>query len=384
MNLYTRNLRWKYFLIFGAVLIGLGSLYYTNQLVKKLSHEEHKKVLMVGDATRLIQTIDANLPSNISNFLLRVLENNETVPVIVVDNDENILAMRNIDSVHVKNERNTARLIAKMKDENEPIEIDLGGNDKLFLYYRRSTILESLAVYPFIQLSVIILFIVIAYLAFSTSRKAEQNQVWLGLTKETAHQLGTPISSLMAWKELLKLKTADEQLTRELEKDIHRLEIITERFSKIGSKPVLKPENIKDVLNEVIDYLRTRSSDKISFVLKAPDEPVILPLNPALFEWVIENTCKNSMDAIEGKGSIIVDVTDHEKFVSIDITDTGKGIARNRQKTIFKPGYTTKERGWGLGLSLTKRIIEEYHKGKIFVASSEIGVGTTLRILLNR
>jgi signal transduction histidine kinase len=302
----------------------------------------------------------------------------------VLDNQHKIIMTRNLDSAKVQNPKYVAKRLAKMLEVSKPIEIDLGNDQKQYLYYDRSTILSNLTYYPFIQLSVIVLFIVVAYFAFSSSRKAEQNNVWVGLSKETAHQLGTPISSLMAWLEILKTKLEKDKFVTEFEKDVLRLEKITERFSKIGSKPKLINNNLNEVVKSAVEYLNSRSSNKISFKTSLPDDPVILPLNASLFEWVLENIIKNAIDAIDGKGIIKVDVTDNKKFIFIDITDNGKGISRHKQKTIFKPGFTTKERGWGLGLSLTKRIVEEYHGGKVFVAQSELEKGTTFRIILNR
>lgn len=381
MNIYQRKVRLKYLLFIFAVLIGVGSLWYTNQLVDDLAKEERKKVEMWAKATSLI--INSDLSDESLLFMVEIIQNNETVPVIVVDENDSIIQKRNIDSVKMSNPRYVARSLQKMKESSEPIEIDLG-TSKQYLYYDRSIILSKLSYYPFVQLGVIILFILVAYFAFSSSRKAEQNQVWVGLSKETAHQLGTPISSLLAWKEILKMNSPDEQMVNELEKDVTRLEKITERFSKIGSKPRLTDEDLNAVLESAINYLKTRSSNNIEFKLSTVEYPLIVPLNVSLFEWVVENVCKNAMDAIHGKGTISISVIDNQKFVFVDITDTGKGIPRSKHKTIFKPGYTTKERGWGLGLSLTKRIVEEYHGGKIFVASSEPGNGATFRIILNR
>ncbi|MCG8697487.1 MAG: HAMP domain-containing histidine kinase [Bacteroidales bacterium] len=382
MNIYSKKIRWKFLFFLGASLIGIASLYFTNLLVQKLAAEEHKKIESWAHATKIIVSEDT-ISNAMFEYLLRILENNETIPLIVLDGEDNIIQDRNIDSTRLANPRLCEKLIADFKKENDPIIIDLGFEVQ-YLYYTNSTILQQLTTYPYIQLGVIVLFIFVAYLAFSTSRKAEQNQVWLGLTKETAHQLGTPISSLLAWKEILKMKLNDEQISSELEKDINRLEKITDRFSKIGSKPILKEENLKDVVEEVINYLRPRSSGKIKFSINAPEQPVTVPLNASLFEWVIENICKNAMDAINGKGEITLTLSDYNKFIFLDIKDTGKGIPRGKQKTIFKPGYTTKERGWGLGLSLTKRIVEVYHQGRIFVTDSAVGKGTEFRIILNR
>jgi sensor histidine kinase YesM len=382
MNIYKRKIKFKYLLFIGAVLIGVGSLWYTNQLVEKLANEERKKVELWAKATNLLANYD--LSNESLSFMLEVIQNNETVPVILLNNSDSAILYRNIDSVKMLNPKYVAKRLEGMKKNSPPIEVNLGYKIKQFLYYDKSTILTKLTYYPFVQLTVILLFILVAYLAFSSTRKAEQNQVWVGLSKETAHQLGTPISSLMAWKEMLRLKSTDVQLVSELEKDVNRLEKITERFSKIGSKPKLKEEDINPVIENAIEYLKTRSSKNIGFKVNTSDVPVIVPLNVPLFEWVLENVCKNAMDAIEGNGLIQVSVTDNSKYLFVDITDTGKGIPRSRHKTIFKPGFTTKERGWGLGLSLTKRIVEEYHGGKIFVAASEPGKGTTMRIILNR
>ncbi|MBN1598390.1 MAG: HAMP domain-containing histidine kinase [Bacteroidales bacterium] len=382
MNIYTKKVRWKFFLLLGAVFIGVGSLLYTNILIDKLEKEERKKVELWAKATSLI--INSDVKDESLEFLLNVIENNETVPVIVVDNDTNILQYRNLDTARVSNPVYLKRKLYEMMEQTTPIEIPIVRNEKQYLYYSRSTILSKLTYYPFIQLGVILLFILVAYFAFSSSRKAEQNQVWVGLSKETAHQLGTPISSLMAWNEMLKINKDDPSLLLELEKDIKRLNKITERFSKIGSQPNLKSDNLINIINNAIQYLKTRSSDRIHFSFKSVLKEVLVPINASLFEWVVENVCKNAMDAIEGEGNINILISEDAHHVQIDITDDGKGIPKTKQKTIFKPGFTTKERGWGLGLSLTKRIIEEYHKGRIFVADSELGKGTTFRIILKK
>jgi signal transduction histidine kinase len=317
-------------------------------------------------------------------FVFTVIKYNVTVPVILVDEDTSIIMYNNLDTVRVNHPGYLEKKLAVMMDENPPIEIPYLPNKKQYLYYSRSTILTALIYYPFIQLGVILLFILVAYFAFSSSRKAEQNQVWVGLSKETAHQLGTPISSLMAWIEMLKLKETDQGLINELSKDILRLNKITDRFSKIGSQPALVPEDIVTIVNNTLNYLRTRSSDKIKFEFESRYDEVLVPLNAPLFEWVMENVCKNAMDAIEGEGLIKISITDSTNSIQINVSDNGKGIPKSKQKTIFKPGFTTKERGWGLGLSLTKRIVEEYHKGRIQVAESELGSGTTIRIILKK
>ncbi len=382
MNIYTKKQRWKLLLFVSAVIIGVSSLWYTSKLVKKLAIEERKKVELWAEAQSKItneELSDENL-----SFYVKVLTNNETVPVILVDKNGNINTYRNLNSKKTNNLRYLNRKLSKMKELNKPIEIVLSENEKQYLYYSKSIILIKLTYYPYVQLAVILLFIMVSYFAFSYSRKAEQNQVWVGLSKETAHQLGTPISSLLAWLEMMKLKSSDKDMLVELEKDIKRLEKITGRFSKIGSKPLLKKENIQKIITTAINYLRSRSSDKISFKLNMPTEELMIPINASLFEWVIENVCKNAIDAVNGSGEIELSITDHTQVIYIDVTDSGRGISKTKFKTIFKPGYTTKERGWGLGLSLTKRIIEEYHDGKIFVYDSEIGKGTVIRMVLRK
>ena len=382
MNIYKKKIRWKFFLFLCATAIGIGSLWYTNNLVKKLATEERKKVELWAKATSLIPKKDIKGES--LDFLFSVIQFNETVPVILVDKDTNILMHRNMDSLKVLNQEYLAHRLEDMMEENPPIEIEYMPGKKQYLYYSRSIILNKLTYYPFIQLAVILLFILVAYFAFSSSRKAEQNQVWVGLSKETAHQLGTPISSLLAWLEIMKGGGAGQVPAHEFEKDIVRLSKITDRFSKIGSQPVLTPSDLVAIIQNTINYLRSRSSDRISFVLDTSVTALQIPVNAPLFEWVIENVCKNAMDAIEGEGEIKLKLRENTQAVTVDITDNGKGIPKSQHKTIFKPGFTTKKRGWGLGLSLTKRIVEEYHKGKIFVENSEAGKGTTIRIILKK
>ena len=380
MSIYYKKQWWKITLILIAVVIGVSSLYYTDILVKKLSIEERKKVEIWAEATRL--TNEADNSEKTLSFLLQVIQNNRTVPVILTDSSNKIISCRNLDSVKARKPEYVKEQLSLMKKEKEPIVINISNNNKNYIYYHESYLLQQLTLYPYIQLGVILLFIVVAYLAFSASRKAEQNQVWVGLTKETAHQLGTPTSSLMAWSELMKERLPEIELISELEKDVKRLEIITERFSKIGSKPALKPTNLEDIIKSAVEYLKNRTSDKINFSFDFPEKETIIALNRSLFEWVIENLCKNSVDAISNEGKITIVVKKVKNKIFIDISDSGKGIPKSKYKTIFKPGYTTKTRGWGLGLSLVKRIVENYHQGKIFVLNSEIGKGTTIRIIL--
>jgi len=380
LNIFRNRNNWQIFLFLFAILIGVGSLIYTQFLVRSLKTEERKKVEMWAEATRLINSADST--QNL-DFLLSIIENNNTVPVILTDASDNIIATRNIEQVKIEDTGTMGVKLEKMKSANQPIIIDLGNSSTNRIYYKDSIILSQLIYYPFVQLGFIILFILASYLALSSSRKAEQNRVWLGLSKETAHQLGTPTTSLTGWVELLQNNYPDLPVTKELALDVKRLEKVTERFSRIGSKPSLTQENILGLILNSVNYLKSRSSSKVLFVLPfSADDEINLPVNPALFEWVVENVCKNGIDAMEGNGEITIKVEEEEKYAVIDISDTGKGMPKSSWKKVFLPGYTTKKRGWGLGLSLAKRIIEEYHHGKIFVKSSEPGKGTCIRIMM--
>ncbi len=382
MNIYSQKQRWKILLLMAAMLIGAASLWYTNKLVKKLSEEEGKKIQLWAEATRRLADV-TEINADI-NFLSSVIGNNTTIPVILADSSFNVISWRNLDSLKTLEEGYLQEQVVIMHAEHEPIELQIGPTLTQYILYKDSDVLVRLRYYPYFQLAVIALFLFVSYLAFSTSRKAEQNQVWVGMAKETAHQLGTPLSSMMAWLELLKLKGEGMQYLGDIEKDVQRLQTITDRFSKIGSAPALKKENIMTVMQHSMDYIRSRSSDKVDFKLEGPSYEIHTPLNVPLFEWVIENVLKNALDAMEGTGSIRVNVTDQQQFVYIDITDSGKGVPKSSYQTIFKPGYTTKSRGWGLGLSLSKRIVEEYHDGQIFVKNSEMGKGTTFRLVLKK
>ena len=382
MSIYERKQRWKLLLLVIAIFIGVSSLYYTNILVDKLSFEERKKVELWAKAMHQLVDNDTSKLENDVTILLEVIQNNRTIPVILTDNDDNIAGYNNLDSIKCRKPGYLQQEIRTMKEQNGEILIDLGGGVKNHLYYKNSIILQQLTWYPYIQLGVILIFIAVSYLAFSTSRKAEQNKVWVGLTKETAHQLGTPTSSLLGWIEVLKSRGQDQEIIRELAKDVKRLEIITERFSKVGSNPKLSNSNLSEAILKTVEYLKTRSSKKVNFIVNLPEKDLLIPMNLSLFEWVVENICKNAIDAIEGSGQIEIRISESKRWVMIDISDNGKGIPKSKFKTIFKPGFTTKERGWGLGLSLAKRIIEIYHKGKLFVERSELNKGTTFRIML--
>ncbi len=382
MTIYKNKSGWKLALLLFAVLIGLSSLLYTENLVNKLKAEERENVEIWAEATKLINSSD---PNQDLDFLKTVIDYNNTVPVILTDESDNIIDTRNFDKNRIKEPGYLEKNLESIKGKNAPIKIDLGDNHYNLVYYKDSIILTMLTYYPYVQLAIILLFILVSYLAFTSSRKAEQNQVWVGMSKETAHQLGTPTSSLAGWIEILQQKYPEIPINRELALDVERLEKVTERFSRIGSKPSLINEDIIALITKTIDYLKSRSSSKVRFIIGFnKGTEVKIPVDAALFEWVIENVSKNAIDAMEGNGEIIYRVTETEKNVLIDISDTGKGILKSAFKKIFTPGYSTKQRGWGLGLSLAKRIIEEYHKGKIFVRNSEVGKGSSLRIIMKR
>lgn len=382
MNTFRHKTLGKLLLLLFAVVIGMGSLVYTDHLVSKLKVEERKNVELWAQAVKLISLTDSNQDVD---FLSTIIDNNTNVPVILTDENENIISSLNFDKSKINDTKYLEKRFRKMKEKNEPIVIDLGNGHYNYIYYKDSIILTMLIYYPYIQLSIIILFILVSYLAFSTSRKADQNEVWVGMSKETAHQLGTPTSSLAGWIEILQHKYPDISITRELALDVQRLEKVTERFSRIGSRPSLASEDITTVISRTVTYLRSRSSSKVKFITDFDTEQeVLLPINAALFEWVIENVAKNAIDAMEGKGDITFRIHENEKHAIIDITDTGKGIPKSAFKKIFNPGFTTKQKGWGVGLSLARRIIEEYHHGRIFVRHSEVGKGSTIRIVMKK
>ncbi len=384
MQAYERKRLWKIILLIAAMAIGGFSLWYTRSMVKELAAQEDKKIKLWANATRQLGLIENNMDIN---FLLDIIKDNETIPTILVDDNGKIVATRNLDSLQVKDSVYLYQELQEMKEEHEPIKIiyDETNNRYNDLYYKNSTILNDLKTYPFIQLGLISFFAIMSYLALSSSRRAEQNQVWVGMSKETAHQLGTPISSLREWHNLLKEtdKEAQEEILKEVDYDIKRLELITERFSKIGSAPILKEENLDLVIEKSISYLKNRISSQVKFEVTINQPGNWAKINIPLFEWVIENLCKNAVDAMDGKGALSIFLNHDETHVYIDIKDTGKGIPRGKFKTVFKPGFTTKKRGWGLGLSLVKRIIEQYHNGQIYVRHSEPSKGTTFRITLD-
>ncbi|MBO4328429.1 MAG: HAMP domain-containing histidine kinase [Bacteroidales bacterium] len=329
--------------------------------------------------------LKAVLEDMINHFMEEITLNAVGAPVIITNEDgSRILSYGNLDSLQMKNADYVEHQLEVMRSENEPLQIDFMNTGKAFIYYRTTDLVQQMRFFPIIQFIVIALYLLIAYLLFSWARRSEQNQVWAGMAKETAHQLGTPLSSLMGWVELLKMQEEPFAGTEEMQKDIERLQIVTDRFSKIGSVPSLEPTDIIPLIQDTMDYLQKRFSKKFEFDIELPEGPLVLPLVPSLFRWVLENLTKNAIDAMGDKGKITLDLTEGNEEVVIDLSDTGKGIPKSKYKQVFNPGYTSKKRGWGLGLSLAKRIIEEYHKGKIFVKSSVLGQGTTFRIILKK
>lgn len=375
--------KWKLAILLVALVISGAFMWYTNQLVSKLETEERQKIQIWAEANKELQ--ETPLTGEVSLYMFKIISENKTIPRILVDGKGKIINSMNLNPEKENDSIYLAYELELMKEQNEPIEIELSDTQKNYIYYKDSVILTDLHLYPFLQFFIIFLFLTVVYFALSVSKRAEQNQLWVGMSKETAHQLGTPISSLLAWVELLKSREGDTILVNEVGKDVKRLEKITERFSRIGSAPVLHEANICAVIKNASEYLRLRTSSRVTYVQEFPEgENVIIPINVELFEWVIENLWKNALDAMNNIGEIEVVIRQNEHAVYIDITDTGKGIPKSKFKNVFKPGFTTKVRGWGLGLSLAKRIIENYHKGKIYIRHSEIGRGTTFRIVLNK
>ena len=370
----------KRLLLLSAFIIGTAILWYTNNLVDDLRREERTKVNIWANATKQTTDID-NLNEDIS-FVFEVINHNKTIPVILVDDNGSILYHKNFPSKKANNIDYLKSQLEIMKESHEPIVFEYADGKYNKIYYKDSILLTRLKIFPYVILVVISLFIVTGYFAFSNSRKSEQNKVWAGMARETAHQIGTPLSSLMGWVTLLHDQGGNEEVVSEMNKDILRLQMITERFSKIGSQPELKNQDVNTIVQRSFYYMKDRSSSKINFKLDVSDHAIFSFLNTQLFGWVIENIMRNAIDALQGKGEIKVEVKDHSKNVIIDISDNGKGIKSSQLKTVFEPGYTTKLRGWGLGLSLVKRIVEDYHKGQVYILHSELGKGSTFRISL--
>ena len=370
----------KMILVVTAIVIAVASLLVSHLLVKDLQREERNKMEVWAQAMQTLQEADETADLSL---VLSVIQGNKTIPVIVLDHDGNVMDCRNID---VEDDDSAGYVAGYGKKLYKAGSYILVGDslDCQYVCYDESTMLKRLSQYPYWQLGVVMIFVVVAIFALLVSKRAEQNKVWVGLSKETAHQLGTPISSLMAWVEILKENYPDDELIPELDKDVKRLELIAERFSKIGSLPEPVEASMNKVLAHVVDYMDRRTSKKVEIVSRLPEHDVVVKMNASLFEWVVENLCKNAVDAMEGSGRIELSLTDEASRVVIEVTDNGKGIRKKDIKNVFTPGFTTKKRGWGLGLSLAKRIVEEYHKGRIFVKSSEVGVGTTVSIEMPR
>ncbi len=377
----------KIILVVAAVVIAVASLFVSNYLVRDLSAEERTKMEVWAEAMRSFNMADENTDLNL---VLKVMDENHTIPVIVLDSAGMVTTYRNL-KIHGKNETDSLAYVTakghKLRSEDMYVRIYLDesndpGSDYIDVCYDDSVMIKRLSAWPFVQLGVVMVFVVVAIFALLTSKRAEQNKVWVGLSKETAHQLGTPISSLMAWTEILKETYPNDDLLPEMDKDVQRLQLIADRFSKIGSLPELTSSSLNQVLDHVVDYMSRRTSARVTMIKQLPDEDLIVRINASLFEWVVENLCKNAVDAMEGVGTITLHAEKAGNKVVIDVTDTGKGIRKKDLHNVFTPGFTTKKRGWGLGLSLAKRIVEEYHRGRIYVKSSELGKGTTFRIEL--
>ena len=371
----------KILLVVMAIIIAVVSLLVSHFLVDDLSAEERKKMEVWAQALHSLNEADE---STDLSLVLSVMEGNSTIPVIVLDKDGHVADYRNI-KIKAADAADTIafveRMGQRMKAADRYIKIQIGDSaDYQLVCYDDSVMLKRLAAWPYVQLGIVLIFVVVAIFALLSSKRAEQNKVWVGLSKETAHQLGTPISSLMAWTEMLKENYPNDELLPEMDKDVKRLERIAERFSKIGSVPEPVDTSMKEVLQHVIEYMSHRTSQKVQIVSKMPQDDVVIKINASLFEWVIENLCKNAVDAMEGEGTLEISLWQTDDRVVIEVSDTGKGIRKKDIKNVFTPGFTTKKRGWGLGLSLAKRIVEEYHHGHIFVKWSELGKGTTFRI----
>ncbi len=372
----------KILLVVMAVVMSVGSLVISHFLVRDLKHEEQRKMEIWAEAMRSLNSADEYTDLTL---VLTVLNSNSTIPVVVLDREGEVQDYRNIPLREESTEeqmRAVKRKAQSMKDAGRVIRVYLSSTDYMEICYADSLLLRRLAWWPYVQLGLVFVFVVVAIFALLSSKRAEQNKVWVGLSKETAHQLGTPISSLMAWQEMLRETYPDDELLPEMGKDVERLQRIAERFSKIGSLPELRPESLDEVLSAVTQYISRRASNRVRLTCTVPQQPLIVPMCSSLFEWVVENLCKNAIDAMDGQGSITLTASTEGALAVVEVADTGKGIPKNKFRTVFTPGFTTKKRGWGLGLSLAKRIVEEYHHGRIYVKNSEVGRGTTFRIEL--
>jgi hypothetical protein len=383
--MFAQLFNWRTLLAVVAIAIVTGTVFYSNYLAKKIALEEKEKVSQWVEAGKL----EISAPENTDFTLPRMIkQQNNDIPIIMTNEKDSIIDYRNLDSV--KAVKDPAYLPTKLKEFKatyEPVLLKANAEGEPFIgdkyYYGESNLLKEVRYYPLIQLLIVALFIVITLLTISTRNKSNQNKVWAGMAKEAAHQLGTPLSSLEGWIEILKETKGSEAIAEEIEKDVHRLKLVSDRFGKIGSTPQLEERNIVAQVQSMVGYIRRRATDKVSFTVNSEEE-IPAMINAPLFDWVIENLLKNALDAMEGRGSIVIDIKNEKAAVIIDVADTGKGISKANIAKVFKPGFTTKKRGWGLGLSLSKRIMEQYHKGELFVKQSEPGKGTTFRIILKR
>lgn len=367
----------RWFIIIASFFIVILILWNTYNFFQIFKTEERAKMEFWATAQKTLANANENTDIELP---FQIISNNTSIPMIVTDSNEKIISHNNIaetitkDSIALKNYFNS------IKNDNQPIKMELSNKNYQLVYYGNSPLLNKLKYYPVALLLIIILFGAVVYNFYKATKMATQNKLWAGMAKETAHQIGTPLSSLIGWLEILKLENIEESTVLEIEKDINRLQTITDRFSKIGSEPALENRNIIEDTKHTVDYLQSRVSKQVVFSFSAPDHPIFVAINPALHSWTIENLVKNAIDAMKGKGHLDINIAELENVVKIKITDTGKGIPKNQFSKVFEPGFTTKKRGWGLGLSLTKRIVQEYHKGRIKVAHSEIGKGTTMQM----
>ena len=382
MKIFSNTLLFKRITILVSFIIVSLILWNTYTFFQKFKYEERIKMEILATA---LKEITANKDLNASVSLpLKIIENNSNIPMILVDEEGNIENYQNLDSVKALSPKYIENILTKMKSENTPIEVSFSGQNKQYIYYRNSDLLNKLTYYPLALILILFLFLSLVYMFYNSNKVAETNKLWTGMAKETAHQIGTPLSSLLGWIAILKMEKIEDKYVEEIEKDVSRLNTIANRFSKIGSTPELKKENIVVITKQAFDYLKSRSSKQISFSFTSENNEVYSNLNTELFGWVIENLIKNSIDAMLGKGELKVHIENTSKKIKITVSDTGKGMPKKLFNQIFKPGFTTKKRGWGLGLSLSRRIVSDYHKGKISVQKSEIGKGTTFEISLDR
>ncbi|MCG1037561.1 sensor histidine kinase [Polaribacter sargassicola] len=382
MIIFSNSILFRRITIIISLIIVSLILWNTYIFFQKFKQEERAKMEILAAAQKEIAA-STDLDASVT-LPLKIIENNNNIPMILVDDKGAVINYQNLNSKKALNPKYIEKVLDKMKSENSPIEVSFSGENKQYIYYSNSDLLNKLTYYPLALILILVLFLSVVYMFFNSNKASETNKLWTGMAKETAHQIGTPLSSLLGWIAILKMEKIDNNYVEEIEKDVHRLNTIANRFSKIGSTPELKKENIVTITKQAFDYLESRSSEQITFSFTADNQEIYTNLNTELFGWVIENLIKNAIDAMLGKGELNLIIESTSKKVKINISDTGKGIPKKLYKQIFKPGFTTKKRGWGLGLSLSKRIVTDYHNGKIFVKESEINKGTTFEILLDR